>query len=299
MTKRQEKKRKRMTRTELEKSEAARFGGTLGSTQRSVDSKSKAKNDCGKGFRPSREGIPAFAKAKKAKKSHTLAATRGEGHHEPKNGEKKQQGRKGQKMPRAGKRKAAQKKTVRLPGKSAAKKKAQKRKSVDDSTEEDEEEKEDWEEEEKDEEEENDAPVADSMDAQPGTPCSDDESGTDLDILSIDESDVGGLDQAMIQDRVVEYASLQEGAGTSAAAEEQPKRDDPMVPSPLSPFDLIPASEHPRAQYHKDGSFSHIGREGDQYSSDDEAELLRMETQMDADEEDDYVKEKSMRTRKR
>ena len=127
MTKRQEKKRKRMTRTELEKSEAARFGGTLGSTQRSVDSKSKAKNDCGEGFRPSREGIPAFAKAKKAKKSHILAAMRGEGHHEPKNGKKKQQGRKGQKMPRAGKRKAAQKKTVRLPGKSAAKKKAQTR----------------------------------------------------------------------------------------------------------------------------------------------------------------------------
>ena len=249
-----------MTRTELEKSEAARFGGTLGSTQRSVDSKSKAKNDCGKGFRPSREGIPAFAKAKKAKKSHILAAMRGEGHHEPKNGKKKQQGRKGQKMPRAGKRKAAQKKTVRLPGKSAAKKKAQTRKSVDDSTEEDEEEKEDWEEEEKDEEEENDAPVADSMDVQPGTPCSDDESGPDLDI----QSDEGGLDQAMIRDRVVEYASLQEGAGTSAAAEEQPKRDDPMVPSPLSSF-----------------------------------ELLRMETQMDADEEDDYVKEKSMRTRKR
>ena len=206
MTKRQEKKRKRMTRTELEKSEAARFGGTLGSTQRSVDSKSKAKNDCGKGFRPSREGIPAFAKAKKAKKSHILAAMRGEGHHEPKNGKKKQQGRKGQKMPRAGKRKAAQKKTVRLPGKSAAKKKAQTRKSVDDSTEEDEEEQEDWEEEEKDEEEENDAPVADSMDVQPGTPCSDDESGPDLDI----QSDEGGLDQAMIRDRVVEYASLQE-----------------------------------------------------------------------------------------
>ena len=99
----------------------------MGSTQRSVDSKSKAKNDCGKGFRPSREGIPAFAKAKKAKKSHILAAMRGEGHHEPKNGKKKQQGRKGQKMPRAGKRKAAQKKTVRLPGKSAAKKKAQTR----------------------------------------------------------------------------------------------------------------------------------------------------------------------------
>ena len=245
MTKRQEKKRTRMTRTELEKSEAARFGGTLGSTQRSVDSKSKAKNDCGQGFRPSRE--------RPVKKFYTKN-----------NGKKKQQGRKGQKMPRAGKRKAAQKKTVRLPGKSAAKKKAQTRKSVDDSTEEDEEEQEDWEEEEKDEEQENDAPVADSMDAQPGTPCSDDESGTDLEILSIDESDVGGLDQAMIQDRVVEYASLQEGAGTSAAAEEQPKRDDPMVPSPLSSF-----------------------------------ELLRMETQMDADEEDDYVKEKSMRTRKR
>ena len=56
------KRRKRMTITELEKSEAARFGGTLGSTRRSVDSKSKAKAKAKQA-----KAKPAKAKQAKAK----------------------------------------------------------------------------------------------------------------------------------------------------------------------------------------------------------------------------------------